>query len=122
MEEAFAELAEELKLNPNDPRSHYESGDILLSENKPNEAEKHFLQALKYSPDLTEAHLALERIANARGDTAGAILHLKKAAELAPENSTPHYRLWLLYRKLGRNVEAQQEREKFERLKASERK
>ncbi|MEO8127961.1 MAG: tetratricopeptide repeat protein [Bryobacteraceae bacterium] len=121
-EEALAELTEELKLDPNDPRSHYESGDILLSENKLEEAEKHFRQALKFSPDLTEAHLALERIANARGDSATAILHLKKAAELDPASSTPHYRLWLIYRKLGRATEAQQERDKFEKLKALEHK
>ena len=79
------------------------------------------MQALKFAPDLTEAHLALERIASARGDNATAILHLKKAAELAPENSIPHYRLWLLYRKLGRTAEAQQERDKFESLKVLER-
>ena len=122
MEEALVELQEELKVNPADPNSHYELGDILLSQNKLQDAEKHFLQALKFDPDLTEAHLAMERTASARGDSATAILHLKKAVELAPGSSAPHYRLWLLYRKTGKTAEAQKERELFEKLKAVERK
>ena len=64
----------------------------------------------------------LPEIANARGDLPTAILHLKRAAVLDPASSKPHYRLWLIYRKLGRSAEAQQERDKFETLKASERK
>ena len=122
MDEALVELAEELKINPNDPQAHYESGDILLSQNKPDEAEKHFIHALRFSPGLTEAHLAMERILSARGDTAAAIVHLRKAAELTPDSSTPHYRLWMLYRKLGRTDDAKRERTIFDKLKALERK
>lgn len=121
-DEALAELTEELKINPANPQAHYECGDVLLSENKLDEAEKHFAAALKYSPEMTEAHLAMERIAAARGDTNGAIAHLKKAAELRPASSTPHYRLWLLYRKMGRTADAERERAEFEKLRQNERK
>ena len=122
LDEALAELNEELKVGPNDPQTHYEIGDILFTQNKPEEAEKHFLQALKFSPDLTEAHLAVERIATARGDTAKALLHLKRVSEISPADPTPHYRMWLLYRKMGRAADAQQARATFEKLKAQEKK
>jgi len=42
---------------------------------------------------------------------------LLKAATVAPNDPTPHYRLWLLYRKLGKTAEADKSRQKFEALK-----
>lgn len=117
LEEALPELQQELKVDPNDPHAHYEIGDILFSQNKLVEAEQHFAKALQFAPDMQEAHLAIERIASASGDVGKAVFHLKKAAEIAPTDGTPHYRLWLLYRKLGKTAEAQKEREIFEKLK-----
>ncbi|MEO8663452.1 MAG: tetratricopeptide repeat protein [Bryobacteraceae bacterium] len=118
MEDALVELREELKVNAGDPQTNYEIGDILLTDNKPAEAEKHYSLAVAGAPDMVEAHLALERIASARGDAAAAVLHLKKALALTPDDPTPHYRLWLVYRKQGRTAEAQAERAIFDRLKS----
>jgi tetratricopeptide (TPR) repeat protein len=117
MEDALVELREELKVNPRNPQTNYEIGDILLTDNKPAEAEKYYSLAVAGAPDMVEAHLALERIASARGDAAAAVLHLKKAVALTPDDPTPHYRLWLVYRKQGRMAEAQAERAIFDRLK-----
>jgi tetratricopeptide (TPR) repeat protein len=118
LDEALVELREELKVNPNDPQTNYEIGDSLLAQNKPEEAEKYYAAALQFAPQMAEAHLAMERIASARGDSVKALLHLKKAAEISPADPTPQYRLWTLYRKLGRSAEAQQARAAFEKLRA----
>ena len=51
LEKALAELPEELKVNPGDPYAHYEIADILLSQNKLQDAKVHYLTALNFSPD-----------------------------------------------------------------------
>lgn len=66
---------------------------------------------------MTEAHLALGRIATTNGNFGKALLHLKKAAEISPLDPTPHYRMWLLYRRLGKAAEAQSARNAFEERK-----
>ena len=117
LDEALAELLEELKVSPKDPQAHYEIGDILFLREKSDEAEKHFEQAIRYAPAMVEAHLAIERIANANGDSEKALAHLKKAAAIAPEDPTPYYRMWVLYRRLGNTEEAQLARAAFEKRK-----
>jgi protein O-GlcNAc transferase len=117
LEEARPELEAELKVNPRDAQAHYELGDILFSSGETAAAEKHFAEAIRYAPSMPEAHLALERIASTNGNFAKALMHLKKAAEISPLDPTPHYRMWLLYRRLGKTVEAQSARNAFEERK-----
>ena len=47
-----------------------------------------------------------------------ALYHLSKAVEIDPEDATPHYRLSVLYRKLGRTGEAEKEMQLFEKTKS----
>lgn len=117
MEEALPELEAELKINPQDAQALYEVGDIFLSQGNTAEAEKIFEEAVRYAPNMEDAHLALERIASSKEDYAKALSHLKRAADISPRNPTPHYRMWILYRRLGRTAEAQGARAKFEALK-----
>lgn len=117
LEEARPELEAELKLNPRDAQAHYELGDILFSSGETAAAEKHFAEAIRYMPSMPEAHLALERIASTNGNFGKALQHLKRAAEISPLDPTPHYRMWLLYRRLGKTVEAQSARKAFEERK-----
>lgn len=117
LDEALPELEAELKLNPRDAQAHYEIADILLVRNNEDLAEKHFDEAVKLSASMTEAHLALEKIAAAKGNFTKALGHLKSVSRLEPGNPTPHYRMWLLYRRLNKPTEAQAERSIFEKLK-----
>ncbi len=117
LDEARPELEAELKLNPRHAQAHYEAGDILFSKGETAMAEKHFEEAIRYSPAMQEAHLAVERIASANANYPKALLHLKKAAAIAPQDPTPYYRMWLLYRRLGKAPEAQAARQAFEERK-----
>lgn len=117
LDAALPELKAELEVSPNDPQAHYEIGDILLTQGELDAAATHYLACLRYAPETVEAHLALERIYTSKGQTQSALQHLTKAAAVAPQDPTPHYRLWRLYRKLGRNIEAERARKKFEELK-----
>ena len=49
-----------------------------------------------------------------------ALYHLSKAVEIDPQGATPHYRLSVLYRKLGRTGEAEKEMQLFEKTKSKE--
>ncbi len=116
-EEARTELEAELKLNPRHAQAHYELGDILFSKGETALAERHFEEAIRFSPAMQEAHLAVERIASANTNYPKALLHLKKAAAISPRDPTPYYRMWLLYRRLGKAPEAQAARQEFEERK-----
>jgi tetratricopeptide (TPR) repeat protein len=117
LDEARPELEAELKLNPRDAQAHFELGDILFSNGETAAAEKHFAESIRYAPSMPEAHLSLARIATANGNFTKALTHLKKAAEISPKDSTPHYRMWLLYKRLGKTVEAESARKAFEERK-----
>lgn len=117
LEEARPELEAELKLNPRDAQAHYEIADILFSKGETAAAEKHFEEAIRYAPSMPEPHLAVERIASANGNYEKALSHLKKAAAISPQDPTPYYRMWLLYRRLGKAPEAQSARNAFEERK-----
>ncbi|MCA1636241.1 MAG: tetratricopeptide repeat protein [Acidobacteria bacterium] len=59
--------------------------------------------------DLYEGRVALGRALIRAGRAADAVGHLKRAAELAPQNPEPHYQLAVAYRRLGKKAEAERE-------------
>jgi tetratricopeptide (TPR) repeat protein len=118
VEKALPLLLGELKLNPNHAEALYEVGDIYLAQETPAKAREYFERSLESDPAIVEAHLALEKITTAAGEHQTSIEHLFKAAALAPEDPTPHYRLSTLYKKLGRSDEARREMSLFMTLKA----
>jgi Tfp pilus assembly protein PilF len=69
---------------------------------------------------MIEAHVALERLYTNQQQLTKALYHLGKAVEIDPGDSTPHYRLSVLYRKLGRIQEAEKEMQLFEKTKAND--
>jgi len=123
MDEAVKEFAAELKLNPNDAVAEYEIGQILLAENKPQDAAPRFERALALSPDFAEALLAVARMRADAKRNKEAIQLLERAVRLQPENESAHYNLMLAYRNAGRNEDALREKaviDKLERPPAGE--
>src|SRR5579872_53755 len=62
LSEASKEFEAELKLNPSDAVAEYEIGQILLAENKSQEAGARFERALTLAPDFAEALVAVARM------------------------------------------------------------
>jgi tetratricopeptide (TPR) repeat protein len=116
MNEAREEFAAELKLNPSDAVAEYEMGQILLAENKPQEAAPRFERALALSPDFAEALLAVARIRSDAKRYTDAVQLLERAAHLQPENESAHYNLMLAYRNAGRNADALREKDIIDKL------
>jgi tetratricopeptide (TPR) repeat protein len=123
MSEAHREFEAELKLNPNDAVAEYEIGQILLAENKTQEAAPRLERALALSPDFPEALLAVARLRSEAKRNDEAIHLLERAVRLEPENESAHYNLMLAYRNAGRSEDALREKaviDKLERPPAGE--
>jgi len=64
-----------------------------------------------------DALIALGKGWTAQGQPETALDFLRKAVEFDPENEVAHYRLAQVYRKLGRNFEAEQELALFKKYR-----
>jgi len=96
----FAEL---IKRQPKMAEGHLGLGVLLLkrSSTRMEEGIKELQLALQIDPNLYEARVTLGRALILMGRSDEALEHLRRAAELAPDNPEPHYQLSLAYRRLG---------------------
>ena len=120
LEEAYPELQKELALNPHHPEALYQIGDILYAQGNLEAAEKYFLKSLKVKATTVEALLALEKIYTKQGHYDKALDRLSQAAKADPGDSTPHYRMWVIYRRLGKTERAQAAMSTFQKLREQE--
>jgi tetratricopeptide (TPR) repeat protein len=77
-------------------------------------------QAIKLNPRIADIHIELGTLLETRRDFAGAIDAFRRAADLAPKNPIPHYRLSRLYARTGDLAQADAERALHEKLSAEE--
>jgi len=80
-------------------------GNLYLIEGQLNRAEEQYQQALLRFPDYAHATAGLARVANARGDLAGAVEHYKRALDRIP---LAEFAIGLgeVYERMGRSEEA----------------
>jgi tetratricopeptide (TPR) repeat protein len=115
--EAEAALRAELKVRPADQASQYNLATVLELTAKAQEAEALLRALLKARPDHADARYLLGKILLARGQADEAMLHLEAAVRLAPDDPKSHYQLGQAYQKLGRTAQAQEQFERFQKLK-----
>jgi len=113
---ARKEFEDELRLNPSDAVADYEIGQILLIENKSQDAALWFERAVAASPDFVEALLAVAKIRAEAKRPADAIQLLERAVRLQPANEAAHYNLMLAYRNAGRSADALREKAEIDKL------
>ena len=110
-EEALPALTKAAELNRKEGRPSpwppHDLGFFLLRTNRLREAEGLFREALKYDPDMPEAHLHLGRTLEAEGHSEGAIPEYEAAVKLDPTSPDACYPLAMLYKKLHRDSEAE---------------
>ncbi len=100
-EEALKVLEEVLALDPRHADAALLKGSSLLALRKPDEALGALELAISLDPGLLDAHALLGESLALLGRTERAIHHLQLAAE-SDEDGALHYRLFSLYRKLGK--------------------
>jgi len=116
LESARQEFESELKLNPSDAAAEYQIGQILLAQQKPEEAIRRYERALALNPKFAEAFLALGRLRLDEKRFPESIELLQQAAALLPKSEAAHYALMIAYRNSGRTEEALRAKETLEGL------
>lgn len=111
------------KLAPDDPNGNLGLGSLLIKLEGETSVEglKALQRAVALKGDLYEARVALGKTLIRLNRAAEAIVHLEKAAEIAPSNPEPPFQLALAYRKLGKRAEAERETARVRQIHESRR-
>lgn len=106
-----------LKANPYDEPSAVALGDMNLTQGNFKQAKIYFDRALKIDPSDAEANFGLAKTLIGMNESKQALPILEKAVQLDPTNASAHFRLATLYRQEGREQDARQQLEIFQRLR-----
>lgn len=120
-EKAEPEFRAEAELAPGSAVAAYRLGQVLLNRGRLKEAAAELQRADKLQPGMPETQVELGKALAASGDLAGAeglFLQVLKTEQSSLLAQTAHFQLAQIYRKLGREVEADRELKAFQKLRA----
>jgi tetratricopeptide (TPR) repeat protein len=117
--EAQTLFTQELALNPGDPLSEYQLGELMWIANRPADALKRFERAIELQPAFPDALVAAGKVLIALGRPSEAIARLTRAVALDPSSEVAHYRLAQALQKTGDRARAEQELAEFRKLRAA---
>lgn len=100
-----------IKIAPNLAEGYLGAGVLLVKTEGASSAEgfKNLQKAAEINPNLYEARVTLGKILLQQNNAKEALIHLRKAVELLPENPEPRYQLMQAFRKLGKKSDADAE-------------
>ncbi|MEW6201393.1 MAG: tetratricopeptide repeat protein [bacterium] len=105
-EEGFEVLEKAVQREPQNPRSHYVTGNMHLKYGKNREslvqAVYHFKKAIEFAPEWAEAYGSLGVAYKQLGDNFSALRMLERAARLDPTSPIVWENMAEIYRRLGR--------------------
>lgn len=104
--EARAQFAEALAIDPLYASAHYNLGTLLLDEQHTAEAIQEFESALRVQPDHADAHLSLGNAFMGQGRFADAARHYAEVLRLQPSALDAKYNLGLALASLGQLADA----------------
>ena len=116
-EDAVATLGEAVRLKPEDRPAALRLAGNLLAIGRLDQAGNIYRTISETHPESAEAQYGLGRIYALRGDLTAAATAYLRACELFPSYGAAHYALAVLYRKLGRQAESQQQFSLYEQNK-----
>jgi tetratricopeptide (TPR) repeat protein len=119
--QAKTEFDLELKTNPKNCMALWKTGNVMLQTKEDLTKASEFVdRALEICPNVPQAILDQARLAAEMGRDERALELFKRVAQLSPEESSVHYQLASLYRKLGKVEESNAELKIVRELKAKE--
>jgi tetratricopeptide (TPR) repeat protein len=118
LSKAREEFEEELKIDPGNANAEFQLGQIAASLRNWTEALPHLQQATKLNPKLVAAQIALGEAYVSANRVSDAVAPLERAVKIAPGNPTAHYRLAFVFRRLGRDQEAEQQLAAYKKAEA----
>jgi Flp pilus assembly protein TadD len=102
------------------PDAHLLLGILLREGGDTAGAEREYREAERINPENGQVLLEMAKMLMPRGDLNGALIRLKKAAELMPATPAVHYQLAIVYRRLGKNDEAERVFDYVRQLQAAQ--
>jgi tetratricopeptide (TPR) repeat protein len=115
--EAEREYRAALAENPRDEKALCELAEIAEARSDVPEAYQDYSRAVELQPGDANAKLGLAKVLIEMDQPDKALPLLEASAQLEPTNSTVHYRLATLYRKMGRVEDAKREVELYQKYK-----
>jgi tetratricopeptide (TPR) repeat protein len=120
-QQAVAEFEQTIRQFPHDAQTRVEYGTLLLDDGSP-ETKGHAIellnQAIEADDVSVEARYRLANVELADGNLQAALQYLESAIKLEPNDSRLHFAISRVYRRLGRNSDADQEIANYQKLKA----
>jgi tetratricopeptide (TPR) repeat protein len=113
---AQREFEAELALNPADSAAEYEIAQILLTQQKSEEALPHLERAVQLNDSFPEALIALAKLKLLGKENDAGIALLQRAVQLVPASEAARYSLMVAYRDSGRLEDAVREKAELEKL------
>jgi Predicted O-linked N-acetylglucosamine transferase, SPINDLY family len=112
LDNAIASFQRALEINPDLVEAHsnlgniledlYNTGNVLLNNEKPDDAVVNFRLALEIEPDLAEAHYNLGNALNKLGQLEGAVASYHRALEIKPDYAEVHTSIGIILQDLGK--------------------
>jgi Flp pilus assembly protein TadD len=118
-----ADFEQTMRQFPRDSRTRVEFGTLLLEDGSPEtrgRAVELLKQAIVTDDSSVEARYQLANIELADGKLQPALEFLQRAIKLEPNDSRLHFAISRVYRRLGRNSDAEKEMASYQELKAAE--
>lgn len=109
IERASQEFQKELEIDPTNAGAHYILGELARKKDNCDEAVAQFADATKYDPNFAEAYLSSGYCFITLRKYDNAIVQLRAAERLMPQNGSVHYALATALNFSGQKEEAQKE-------------
>jgi len=116
-EQAEQEYRAALQENPQDEKAIFAMAEIAETKGDTQQAYNDYSQAVALDPGDANAKLGLAKVLIGMDKQDKALPLLEASAQLEPTNATVHYRLAMLYRKMGRVDDAKREVELYQKFK-----
>ncbi len=105
---AMEQLSLALQEEPNQPLGNYYMGDMLVDEQKFQQAIPHLKITVAVYPELARARFLLGKAYRGTGDNQAALQEFQEALKLDPNYKEVHYQLYELYARLGDKEKSQE--------------
>jgi tetratricopeptide (TPR) repeat protein len=119
--EAIRQLEAERAINPGYAPIYDGLGDAYLKQNRMNEAQQALIKAIALDTTLTESFQNMGKLLLQRRDIKTAIMYLKHAERMDPDDSTTHLLLAQAYHRVGQDDDARRESDLAGKIKAEDR-
>ncbi len=113
-------LRKETGVQPCHALAYYYLGEMARNDGELDNAAGLYRRAVGCNARDSRARLGLGIVLSALNRNEEALRALREASRLSPDNAAPHYRLAVLYRKLGRKAEAEAEYRRVREIHAAE--